>query len=239
MARMPAKHSRNDTTRQHDLVYQTLRARILTGDFPPGKAVTLRGLAASLEAGFTPVREAVRRLIAERALEMGTTGRVSVPAMNGGKFDEIVFARCCLEPELGRLALPHLTSASIAEIEATNKAMEQARSAGDAETYMRGNFEFHFTLYRMAGAESLLGLAESVWLQLGPFMRVAYGRSGTAQLKNQHLNICQALRARDAAALAEHIKADITYGMRITGELALDSGSSSAPRTPRKPQKRQ
>jgi DNA-binding GntR family transcriptional regulator len=234
MARMPARRSLSDTTRQHDLVYQTLRARILTGGFPPGKAVTLRGLAGTLEAGFTPVREAVRRLIAERALEMGSTGRVSVPAMTRGKFDEIVFARCCLEPEMGRLALPHLTPAALAEIEATDKAMEQARSIGDAETYMRGNFEFHFTLYRMARAETLLGLAESIWLQLGPFMRVAYGRSGTADLKNQHLNICKALRARDAAALGELIKADIIYGMQITGELALDGGPGLAPKTPRR-----
>lgn len=228
MAATPGSNEDIERTRLHDLAYQTLRERMLIGSFQQGKSVTLRGLARRFELGFTPVREAVRRLIAERALEMRSNGRVGVPEMNSSKFGQIVFARCALEPELARRALAHVTDAALEEIEATNATMERARAAGDSEFYLRGNFEFHFSIYRLAQAETLLGLCESVWLQLGPFMRIAYGRSGTAEVKHRHAAICAALRARDPDLLCEAIRDDILDGMRATGERALQDASPAA-----------
>ena len=212
----------------HERVYQTLRQRILVGGILPGRPVTVRGMAKQLGVGVMPVREAVRRLIAERALELRDNRRVCVPAMTPGKFDEIIFARCQLEPELAQRALPNIDAAAMAGIEAIDEAMNRSIAAGDAGTYMRDNFEFHFAIYRRAGAETLLHLVESVWLQFGPFMRVAYGRSGTAELAGGHSGVRRAIRSGNAKALAAAITADIMHGMRMTGELAL-AGEREAP----------
>src|SRR5262245_43714079 len=93
----------------HESVYRTLRERILIGGFAPGMAVTLRGLADTLGVSVMPVRDAVRRLIAERALTMLDNRRVRVPEMTRAKFNQVVFARQMLEPELAARALPAMT----------------------------------------------------------------------------------------------------------------------------------
>ena len=46
----------------HELVYRRLREMILCGELEPGQAITIQGLVATLGAGMTPVREAIRRL---------------------------------------------------------------------------------------------------------------------------------------------------------------------------------
>ncbi len=213
----------------HERVYRTLRQRILTGGFLPGRPVTLRGIAKQLGVSPMPVREAVRRLIAERALDMQDNRRVSVPAMTPEKFGEIVFARCSLEPELALRALPHITAAKLTEIDALDEGIDRAMASGDIESYMRCNLGFHFAIYEQSRAETLLALTESVWLQFAPFMRLVYGRFGTAKLIDQHVRARQAIRTRDGPMLAAAISEDIMQGMRFIGEAALrGSGNADA-----------
>ncbi len=206
---------------QHERVYRILRHRILTGGFLPGKSVTLRGIAQQLDVSPMPVREAVRRLIAERALDMHDNRRVSVPAMTAAKFNQIVFARRALEPELAARALPHCGPAAIADLESLDASIDQCMQNGDTEGYLRFNQQFHFTIYRLAEADMLLSLVESTWLQFGPFMRMVYGRFGTANLIDQHVLAIAAVRAQDEAALRKAISEDIMQGMRFIGEAAL------------------
>ena len=221
MVLAPVRVGSKGARSEHDCVYQSLRERLLIGSIQPGRPVTLRGMAKTLNAGIMPVRQAVNRLIAERALEMQETKRVCVPAMTHSKFDQIVSARCYLEPELALRALPNITPSALALIQEIDAQMRIATLEGDAEGFMRGNFNFHFAIYRHSDAELLIGLLESVWLQLGPFMRLAYGRSGLADLKNEHANIRKALDTGNGHMLAEFIRKDILTGMRRTGTMAL------------------
>ena len=211
------------TVSAHERVYRSLRQRILTGGFLPGRPVTLRGIATQLGTSPMPVREAVRRLIAERALDMQDNRRVSVPAMTKEKFEQIVFARRSLEPELAMRALPRIDKAKLAEIEALDDGIDRAMASGDIEGYMRGNLGFHFAIYERAEAETLLALTESVWLQFAPFMRYVYGRFGTAKLIDQHALARQAIHRRDPRMLAAAIREDIMQGMRFIGEAALQN----------------
>jgi len=211
----------------HESVYRRLRDRILCGGFQPGEAVTLRGIADELGVSPMPIREAVRRLIAERALEMRDNRRVLVPPMTHSKFTQILFTRKALEPELAARALPRLNARIIARIEALDDGLGEAVAAGDPEGYMRGNYLFHFTLYERAAADMLLGLIGSIWLQFGPFMRMAYGRVGTTDLEDFHEVAIAAMKSGDEAALRQAIADDIEQGMGYIGECVL---SSRAPR---------
>ena len=58
-----------DVTTVQERVYQSLRLGLLRGEFLPGEQVSIRGLAEVLGTSAMPVREAVARLIAERAIE--------------------------------------------------------------------------------------------------------------------------------------------------------------------------
>jgi DNA-binding GntR family transcriptional regulator len=88
---------------------------------------------------------------------------------------------------------------------------------GDVIGYMEGNFAFHFTLYRANGRSTLNGLIETLWLQFGPFMRVVYGRYGTANLIDQHHRALDAIAVRDGEALKDAIASDIADGMGLIG----------------------
>ena len=61
----------------HDRVFRSLRGKIMHGGLVPGEALTLRGLGAEFGVSMTPAREAVRRLVAEGALTLSASGRVS------------------------------------------------------------------------------------------------------------------------------------------------------------------
>ncbi|MEQ1577509.1 MAG: GntR family transcriptional regulator [Hyphomicrobium sp.] len=205
----------------HESVYRQLRDRILCGGFAPGEAVTLRGIADELGVSPMPIRDAVRRLIAERALEMRDNRRVLVPPMTRTKFTQILFARKALEPELAGLALSRLTPKAISKIEAIDDGLGRSVSAGDPQGYMRGNYQFHFTLYERAAAEMLLALVASVWLQFGPFMRMAYGRLGTSDLTDFHEVAISAMKDRNETALRRAITDDIEQGMGYIGDTVL------------------
>ncbi len=205
----------------HESVYRSLRDRILCGGFQPGEAVTLRGIADELGVSPMPIRDAVRRLIAERALEMRDNRRVLVPPMTRAKFNQILYARQALEPELAALALPRLNPKTIAKIEVIDENLGKAVSDGDPQGYMRGNYQFHFTLYERASSDMLLALVGSIWLQFGPFMRMAYGRVGTSDLEDFHEVAIAAMKVADVTALRQAITDDIEQGMGYIGDTVL------------------
>ena len=205
----------------HESVYRGLRERILFGGVPPGSTVTLRGLAESMGVSPMPIREAVRRLIAERALKMQDNRRVFVPPMTEARFQEIVFARLALEPELAARAMERIGKTEIAHIASLDRAVDRAMAEGDVPGYMQGNYRFHFAIYEKADAETLAALVESIWLQFGPFMRMAYGRIGTSTLEDHHQAAIAALRRRDRTALKAAIAADISQGMGFIGDAVL------------------
>ncbi len=211
----------------HERVYRELRARIIGGRVVPGRGVTLRGLAAELGVSPMPVREAINRLIAERALEASPNRRFHVPEMTPERFDELVMAREKLEPEAARRALRHLSRADIARLRRIDDELEVHLKSGNDEGYVTANHAFHFAIYRAAPSDVLVPLIESLWLQFGPFMRLVYGRVGTSWVVDYHEEAIAAIERHDADALASAIRSDILDGMRHIGASVFDAGPTA------------
>ena len=74
---------------------------------------------------------------------------------------------------------------------------------------MESNHRFHSLIYGAAPLPLALRMIESLWMQFGPFMRVVYGRYGTASMVDQHRVAIAAIARGDGAALAAAIEADI------------------------------
>lgn len=206
----------------HERVYRALRGQILSGAMAPGDSVTLRGLAEDLGVSMTPAREAVRRLVAERALWMTASGRVAIPVPDARRLQELFRARELLEPELAVRALPGVDKTTISTLRSIDLAINQYVAEGDAAGYVQANNSFHTTLYVLADAPALMALVESVWLQTAPIMRRVYGRLGTAALADYHEATLVALTGRDAAALADAIRKDVAQGAALLRQAALD-----------------
>ena len=207
----------------HEVTYCRLRDMILFGQLTPGQPVTIQGLTETLEAGMTPVREAIRKLIAEGALELRGNRRVLVPELGTSHLDELAFARLTIEPRLAALAAKHLTSSEISGLSRIDAAIDEAIEDGDVHRYLLNNFRFHFTLYDVAGAPILLSLVRMLWLRFGPSLRVVCGRYGTSSLPDRHEEALAAMRAHDAEALGRAIHADISQGIELI-RIALAEG---------------
>lgn len=199
----------------HDRVYRTLRGRIMHGEIEPAVALTLRGIGKEFEVSMTPAREAVRRLVAEGALTLSASGRVSTPELTNERIEELAALRALIETELATRALPRAHLALIERLTAINSTVSEAVAKGDAVAYIRRNLEFHRTLYLRAQAPAMLAMAETVWLQLGPTMRKLYGLMRQGTPPESHRLILAALRAGDEPGLRIAVRTDVTKGLRL------------------------
>ena len=197
----------------HEQVYRRLRALVLFGEMPPGAPVTIQGLTEQLGAGMTPVREAIRRLIAEGALSFQGNRRVSVPSLDAAAVDELVHARIAIEPELTRRACERATPEAISALRAIDDRLDQAITHGDVRGYLEQNYRFHEALYDLAEAPILRAIADGLWLRFGPSLRVVCGRFGTQSLPDQHKAILDALSRGDAGTAARAMEDDVRQGM--------------------------
>ena len=198
----------------HDRLYRTLRQQIMHGELPPGQALTLRGLAAQFGVSMTPAREALRRLSAEGALTLSASGRVSTPELSNDRIEELAAIRALIEPELASRALPRAHMALIERMQTINAANQEAARRHDAVTYVRTNLEFHRALYLRAQAPAMLAVVETVWLQLGPTMRLLYARLQRKDPPQHHRMIIAALKAGDEPGLRLAVRTDVTQGLR-------------------------
>lgn len=181
----------------------------------PGQALTLRGIGQEFGVSMTPVREALRRLVAEGALSLSTSGRVTTPELTNERIEELAALRALLEPELSSRALPRAHIALIERLETINATIATVIAKRDAVGYIRTNLEFHRTLYLRAQAPAMLAMAETVWLQLGPTMRALYGKLRRTEPPRNHRLIIAALRAGDEPGLRLAVRTDVTAGLKM------------------------
>ncbi len=199
----------------HERVYRALRSRVMYGEIAPGTPLTLRGIGREFGVSMTPAREAVRRLAAEGALTLSLSGRISTPELTGERIEELAALRGLLEPELAARALPRAHMALIDRLRAINVSVAECVAKQDAVCYLRRNLEFHRMIYLRAQAPAMLALAETVWLQLGPTMRVLYESRKRTDLQRHHRVILSALAAGDEPGLRLAVRTDVTQGLKM------------------------
>ena len=199
----------------HEGVYRALRVSIMHGELEPGQSVTIRGLASKFGVSMTPARDAIRRLSAEGALSISSTGRVATPELSNDRIEELASIRALLEPELASRALPRAHLNLLERLSNINILIDQAIVKDDAVDYIRRNLEFHRTLYLRAQAPAMLALVETVWLQLGPTMRSLYSQLQRREASHNHRLAIAALKVGDEPSLKLAIRADVTQGLRM------------------------
>ncbi|WP_237152148.1 GntR family transcriptional regulator [Oryzibacter oryziterrae] len=206
-----------------DRVTSALREALIIGRIQPGLPMTLRGLADQLGVSPMPVREAIRGLAAERAIDISASGRITVPRLDQKRITEILDARALLEPRAAALALPNIDRECLRQLKRIDDEIDVSLSDGNVERYMVLNHAFHFAIYERSLSDVFLPLIESVWLRFGPFMRMVYGRVGTTGLVDHHKQALEAAARGDAAAFAEAIRLDISEGMELIGDAVRDA----------------
>ncbi|SEQ07470.1 transcriptional regulator, GntR family [Amphritea atlantica] len=198
-------------------VYQTLRNAVMYGEILPGRVLTIRELAGILDVSPMPVREALRQLAAENALEIQGNRRVMVPKMTAMKFNELCEARIAIESHAAARALPYIDNDRLEQLRSLDSLIDQAQEEDNLSQISILNQNFHRSLYTANPHQVTLPLIESLWLQLGPFMRMATSELEEHYLVDRHNEAMSAIERRDAYALQMAIAADIREGIAFAG----------------------
>ncbi|WP_233489678.1 GntR family transcriptional regulator [Jannaschia rubra] len=226
---MPDIAVRSPSTEQ-EAVFRRLRSAIMTGNLAPETTLTIRGLADLMACSPTPVREAVRRLSTESAIEVLGNRRMRVPAMTLAKFEEIFSLRVTIESHAAVRVLPYVSDVIIEGLERIDTRMDEALVTDDQLGLTVLNHDFHRAVYMTNPHQAAMPMIESIWLQLGPFQRQILQSGLEFYVIDRHKEILRALRDRDPGALAVAIEADIRDGIYRSGrQYLLDRAKLSSP----------
>jgi DNA-binding GntR family transcriptional regulator len=199
-----------------DGVYQQLRQALMNGQFNPAQSLTIAGLAETFGTSNMPVREALRRLAAENALEIASNGSARVPVVTAARLDDLCRARIAVEALATELGAPRLTSADLDVLKGIVSEQREIGRQKNIYALITKNQQFHFTIYRASGSDVLIQLIETLWLRFGPYMRMLSThvapqiRNGESEPSGRHMAIVEALQNRDFARARDELIADIT-----------------------------
>lgn len=211
----------------HEVIYRRLRDMVLFGDLAPGDAVTIQGLSQEMRAGVTPIREAIRRLTAEGALDFLGNRRVCVPETTLAHIDEFITARQWLDPHMARLATRRSSPQNLKDLERIDGDLDTAISMNDLRAYLELNYKFHQHVYVFADTPILAAMAEGLWLRFGPLLRVVCARMGAQNLPDRHKELMQAMAQKDEDAAAQAMWEDVTQGMdQVRAALTADQSNA-------------
>jgi DNA-binding GntR family transcriptional regulator len=203
-----------------DRVYGVLRDRLMRGGFEPGQKLKIAELASALGTSAMPVREALNRLIAERAIESLPNRSVRVPSLSKDALQDLMETRFAVEGLAVARAAANMTAETLARLRELITAQSETDSEHISEASAERNRAFHFTIYRQSGSTVLLPIIESLWLQFGPYLRVASerfdGREGRGT--NFHVEIVAALGRGDARTARAALESDIGRSFKLVME---------------------
>lgn len=208
----------------HDQIYTRIKRQIMSGGFEPGQTFSMQFLAEAIGTSKMPVREALRRLAAERALDVRPKRAVVVPRLTRDRFMAIGEARVLLEGLCTKNAVETITDEEVGAVAEINRRADEALSRLDFMGYMISNLDFHFAIYRASRNEVILPFIESLWLQVGPTIG-QYIKKGGKVSAGHHRAAIAALRKRDGNAALAAITADISVGVQFLLEhIKFDEG---------------
>ena len=140
-----------------------------------------------------------------------------------GTLEEICDARVALETAAAERALPAINKQRVRDLRRLDDGVNRAIAAHDVQAYIKGNYDFHFTLYHYGDSQVTIPLIESLWLQTAPFMRLVLDRYGLQDLPDRHQQALDAIERGSASGLRRAIELDIQEGPGGIGQAELDT----------------
>ena len=192
-----------------DHVYGKLRELILNGAIEPGRTVTVQSLSEAFGCSAMPVREAMHRLVAEKALTVVAGRSVGIPSLTLERLEDLRRVRVEVEGTAAAWAASALSTDTLTHLDDLIAEMDSAKAEEDRGRYVPANRDFHFTIYRAAGSDALQAMIESLWLQIGPYFNVLNLTDNWGSANLQHKAMRAALARRDGAAVRRALEADI------------------------------
>lgn len=196
--------------------YAKLADLLISGRLGPGEKLSLRAAADMLGVSIMPVREAVSRLVADKALEVTPNRAVRVPLMSAAQFRDLTKVRIAIEGHAAAQAAELRDTRDLVSIASAEQAMraESEASTPDLPRAVELNKSFHFAVYEAAHSPILVEIIRALWLKAGPVinldLRANPQRLAKGDAMRCHADVRKAIAAGNGVAALEGIAADIS-----------------------------
>ncbi|MCP3474797.1 GntR family transcriptional regulator [Bradyrhizobium sp. CCGUVB1N3] len=192
-------------------VFERLRNAILALELPPGSPLSRADLAAQFGVSSTPIRDALMRLEEEGLVDVFPQHATVVSRVDVGRAQQAHFLRQALELEIVRLLAESHDEALIIRLDQAIALQQQFARAGDFESFIAGDNEFHAQLYAAAGKQELWTLVRSRSGHIDRLRRLHLPSPGKAQnIVRHHRLITRAIEAGDADAAQQHLRTHLS-----------------------------
>jgi DNA-binding GntR family transcriptional regulator len=214
---------RLDRTRPlRDQIYPVVRQLLLTGAIQPGEAIDEKAIAAQLQVSRTPVREAVKRLVDERLVDVFAQSATRAASVDRREIRESFLIRRALEMESAAQAALRMTQQHADRlteiITAQSKAVER-HSYADA---VARDDDFHHYIAMISDLPRLWSTIEISKAQLDRCRHMMLPRQGEAAATlEHHRKIVRALNTGDPGQAQRAMKDHLETAYRST-EAVLD-----------------
>ncbi|WP_121633682.1 GntR family transcriptional regulator [Tropicibacter alexandrii] len=210
-----------------------LRREILRGTLPPGAQVKERDNAAEMGVSRTPMREAIRILAKEGLVTLRPARSPIVAMPSYREVSDNIEVLTALELLSGKLAVERATDAQIAQIAEVQDRMARLYDDLDMIDVFELDMEFHRTI---AQASNNPVLAEAHRAILARLWRARYlsatRKRSRDRVLRQHTEIVEGLQARDAARVANSLRAHLEHLLINVQEFFETEGDELPPEQP-------
>lgn len=221
---------RSITNSLHHQAAEKLRQQIFAGELAPGSFVDEAALCEQLAVSRTPLREALKVLVAEGLLRHEPRRGCFVAEITERDVDQIFPVMALLEGRAAYEATERAGPADIAALELLHQRLREHAGAGRITEYYEANYAIH---------EAFITLADNRWLaqvigDLRKILRLA--RHQTLHLPGrlrqslaEHLQVFAALKSGDAGAAEQAMRQHLLAQREALRELARNHPSRIAP----------
>ena len=143
-----------------DLAYPQIRQKILEGQLAPGTSLNQEALAADLGLSTTPVREALRRLEAERLVVSRAHRDMVVAPLSVTTVEDVYAVRLSLDPLAAALAAARAVAEEKEKILALS---HESPVEDDPVSHVYLNRQLHRSIYAASGNSVLTECLDSLW----------------------------------------------------------------------------
>ena len=145
-----------------DVVFNTLRKAIITGEFAPGERLMEIALAKQLDVSRTPVREAIRMLELEGLVTMIPRKGAQVAQITEKSLRDVIEIRITLEELAASLACQRITAEDKENLKTLHIDFVQAVDTQDILLIAQKDEQFHDGIFKAADNQRLVNIINNL-----------------------------------------------------------------------------
>ncbi|MBQ3061485.1 MAG: GntR family transcriptional regulator [Lachnospiraceae bacterium] len=191
-----------------DVVFNTLRQEILTGNLKPGEHLREIALANKIGVSRTPVREAIRMLELEGLVKMIPRRGALVADISQKELRDVLEVRNALEQLAIELACERITKEQIDELKVNVAEFKRVTRTKDVTKLAQIDVEFHDIIFNATDNRRLIQMLNNLREQMYRF-RFEYLKDSDVYegLIEEHIQVIKNLEDRDV----ENARKNISY----------------------------